>query len=67
MAQAISRRPPTAEARARSWVSPCRICGVQSGTGTGFSPSTSVSGTPITWKNEKPNHLSLHLHHKGTQ
>jgi hypothetical protein len=35
MAQAVSRRPLTTEAR------PCGICGGQSGTGTGFSPSTS--------------------------
>jgi hypothetical protein len=40
MAQAINRRPLTAEARVRSRVSPCGIFGGQSGTGTGFPPST---------------------------
>jgi hypothetical protein len=43
MIQAVSRRSPTAEARVPSRVSPRGICGGQSGTGTGFSPSTSVS------------------------
>jgi hypothetical protein len=38
MAQAVSRRPPTAETRVRFRVSPCGICDGQSGTGTGFSP-----------------------------
>jgi hypothetical protein len=42
MAQAVSRRPLTAEDRVRSRVGPCGICGGQSGTGIGVSPSTSV-------------------------
>jgi hypothetical protein len=42
MAQAVSRRPLTAEARVRARVNPCGICGGQSGTGTGFSLSSSV-------------------------
>ena len=42
MAQAVSRRPLTADARVRSRVSPCGMCGGQSGTGTGFSPSNYV-------------------------
>jgi hypothetical protein len=42
MAQAVSRRPSTADAQVRSRVSLCGICGGQSGTGTGFSASSSV-------------------------
>jgi hypothetical protein len=42
MALAVSRRPPTAEARVQFRVGPCGMCGGQSGTGTGFFPSTSV-------------------------
>jgi hypothetical protein len=42
MAQVVSRRPLAAEARVRSRVNPCGICGGQSGTGTDFSPSSSV-------------------------
>jgi hypothetical protein len=42
MAQVVSRRPLTAEAWVRAWVNPCGICSGQSGTGTGFSPSSSV-------------------------
>jgi hypothetical protein len=39
MAKAVSRRLLISEARVRSWVSPCEICGGQNGTWTGFSPS----------------------------
>jgi hypothetical protein len=62
MAQAVSRRPLTVQARVRFRVSPCGICGGQSGTGTGFSPSTSVflckfhsTGAPLYGKTEKKN------------
>jgi hypothetical protein len=41
MAQVVGRRPLTAEARVRARVNPCGICGGQSGTVTGFSPSSS--------------------------
>jgi hypothetical protein len=40
MAQDVSRRHLTAEARVRVRVNPCDICGGQSGIGTGFSPSS---------------------------
>jgi hypothetical protein len=60
MVQAVSRRPPTAEARFRSRFSLYVICGGQSGTGTGFSPSTSVfpcqfhsTGAPLLGKMKK--------------
>jgi hypothetical protein len=60
MAQAVSRRPLTAEARFRSGVSPCGICGGQNGTGTGFSPSNSVlscqfhsTGAPLHGKTKE--------------
>jgi hypothetical protein len=42
MAQVVSRRSLTAEARVRTRVNPCGICGGQCDTGTGFSPSLSV-------------------------
>jgi hypothetical protein len=38
----IARRPLTAEDRFRSQASPCEICGGQCGSGTDFSPKTSV-------------------------
>jgi hypothetical protein len=42
MAQAVCHRPLTADAWVCTPVSPCGICGGQNGTGTGFSPSSSV-------------------------
>jgi hypothetical protein len=68
MALAVSRRPLTAEVRVRFRLSPCGICCGQSGTGTGYSPSTSVipyqfhsTCAPQTRKNEKK---SNNLHHR---
>jgi hypothetical protein len=60
MSQAVSRQPLTAEVRVRFRVNPRGICGGQSGTGTGFSPSTSVfpcqfnsTGAPLHGKRKK--------------
>jgi hypothetical protein len=47
MAQGVSRQPLTAEAQVCVRVNPCEICGGQSGTGTGFSLSSSVFSLSI--------------------
>jgi hypothetical protein len=71
MAQAVSRRPPTPEARVRSRVGLCGICGGQIGSATGFYPSISVfpcqfhsTGDPLQWEKQKILH---HLHHSAAQ
>jgi hypothetical protein len=47
MAQEVSRRPLTSEARVLVRVSTSGICGVQNGTGTGWSQSSLVSSVSI--------------------
>jgi hypothetical protein len=42
MSHVVSGRPLTAEARIPARGTPCGICGVQSGTGAGSSPISSV-------------------------
>jgi hypothetical protein len=42
MAQVVSHQPLTTDTRVQSQGSQCGICGGQSGTGTSFSPSTSI-------------------------
>jgi hypothetical protein len=71
MVQSVSRRSLTAEARFRTRVSPCGICGGQSDTGTGFPLSTSVfscklysADDPLQGKTKK---LINHLYHRVAQ
>jgi hypothetical protein len=42
MAQVVSHWPLAVEAQVHAWVSSCGIYGGQSGSGTGFSPISSV-------------------------
>jgi hypothetical protein len=47
MAQVVSRSPLTAQSFVRARVSPCWICGAQSGIGNDFSQISSVSPVNI--------------------
>ena len=49
MAQAVSWRSLTTQARVPSQVSACEILGGQSGTGTGFSPEYFLSHLPVSF------------------
>jgi len=60
MAQAVRRRPLTAEAQVRSQVSPCDIGGGRSGTRTGFSFSTLCFPCQYHCTNAA-SHLHLHV------
>jgi hypothetical protein len=69
-AQAVSRRPPTAEARVQSWGQSMWDLLSTNGTGTGLSPSTSVSPVhffpPVLQylENDKNNHLQIRIKSK---
>jgi hypothetical protein len=60
MAQVVSRRPLTAEARVRAWLNPCGICGGQSGTRTVFLRVLRFSPVNISFHRRSPN-----LYHMG--
>jgi hypothetical protein len=62
MAQAVSRRPLTAESRVCARVNPCEIYGGQSGTETGFSPSSSVFTLSVSFHRRSP-----HSYHLGDE
>jgi hypothetical protein len=60
MAQAVRHRPLTAEDRIRARINPCGFYGGQSGSGTGFSPISSVSSVNII-----PPWFSMLIYHLG--
>jgi hypothetical protein len=63
MAQVVSHQPLAAEFRVRSQASLCKICGGQSGTGSGFSR---VLRFPVSISVPML-HTHLFLHHKKSR
>jgi hypothetical protein len=62
LAQAVSRRSVTAEARVRSQADPCGICGGQNSTQTGFSRSNAVLPYQYHSNNTPYVHISFIYH-----
>jgi hypothetical protein len=60
MAQAVSDQPVTTQVCVRAQFSPFEICGIQSGTETGFLLIHPVSSVSII-----PPWLHTHVHHLG--
>jgi hypothetical protein len=59
MIQEVSLRPLTTEAWIRSQVSTCDICGGQSGSGIGFSPSAMYFGFPAMFLDHFRQHVAV--------
>jgi hypothetical protein len=62
MAQAVSHWPVTEEAQVHTQVCPGEVCGEQSATGTGFSPSFRLSPVNII-----PPWLSMLIYYLGDE
>jgi hypothetical protein len=70
MAQVVSRRPLTSEARVRARFNPCRLCSLKSGTGTVFLRAIRFSPVNISFHRRSPNSgecviKAVPLHHGG--
>jgi hypothetical protein len=61
MAQAVTRRPLTAEAQIRAWFNRCVLCGGKSGTGT------VIRVFRVSPVNIIPSWLSILVYHMGME